>query len=223
LTPEATRRDALADEEGRRTLLMRGTKFCVLLAAWFGTLFYFLGGDLIGLWLGPDYAESAMLLNVLALGICLNIAMSMGGPTLLAMAKHRYSAYMIIFQAVANVGLSLWLVWDYGLLGVALGTTIPRVITNILVYPWIVCRLNGVDVRRFAGQAWVPALAGSAPCALVAWGLQQWGWLNWPVLFVKGGVITGAFAVALWVVALSRSERQALQARALAMGAAVWR
>ena len=207
LVPEATRRNALADDEGRRALLIRGTRFCVLLAAWFATLFVFLGRDFITLWLGPNYVYSSTLLNVLGLGVCLSIAMSMGPPTLLAMAKHRYSAYVIIFQAVANVGLSLLLVRDYGLMGVALGTTIPRVITGAFVYPWMVCRLNGVGLGRFYGRGYVPVLAASVHCALTAALLQMWDVLNWPVLFLKGGLITAAYGIVLWFVALSRTER----------------
>ena len=93
-------------------------------------------------------------------------------------------------EGVLNLGLSLWLVRHYGIVGVALGTLGAMSLMRLLVQPVWVCRLSDVQLGVYlktagsalgkalvaAGIAWVacswairpayPSLAGSAVAAL---------------------------------------------------------
>ncbi len=52
-------------------------------------------------------------------------------------------------KALANLILSIVLVRSYGLLGVALGTGIPLVVTQLVFVSRIVCHLTGVGTLRY--------------------------------------------------------------------------
>ena len=207
ITPEATRRNALADDEGRRRLLLRGTRICVILAVTLGTLFFALGRSFIIRYVGPEHADAVVILYVLGAGVTAGIAMGMTGPILVSMAKHRSMAYVGLCKAVVNLALSLLLVRRYGILGVAIGTVVPGLISSIIISPILVCRGSKTKLRQLLAEGFGPVLIASVPGFLLGWTLTFWTTISWPVLFIKGGLIVTAFAVVGWFVALSSTER----------------
>jgi hypothetical protein len=52
-------------------------------------------------------------------------------------------------EAVANLGLSLVLGRRYGMVGVALGTTVPITINTLFLIPAYVCRISRIDYLEY--------------------------------------------------------------------------
>lgn len=152
------------DERARlQQLLVEATRAvaCVflpciaLLAAW--------GDQLLRLWVGAEFTSSYATLVVLTTGVLAIAIQGTAGQVLLALDRHRLMASIAGVEALCNLGLSIVLGLRFGIVGVALGTAIPTVITAFGITLPYACRLVGASytslMRRLAGPA---AIAGGA-------------------------------------------------------------
>ena len=70
---------------------------------------------------------------------------------------------MAVVEGMANVILSLALIRPLGIVGDALGTTIPLLFTSLVFLPLYTCRVVQVPVKTFLRQAYLFPLALCAP------------------------------------------------------------
>lgn len=106
------------------------------------------GSPFISLWMGPEYSGAYTVMVILTIPTVLYIALQPALALMFGLGAVGPLAKVSILEALANLGLSLLLVWSYGLVGVALGTAIPLTFfsTFLLVYS---CRLLETPVRTF--------------------------------------------------------------------------
>jgi len=52
-------------------------------------------------------------------------------------------------EGIANLALSIYLAPRLGLIGVALGTTIPMLVTKLVIQPWYTLRIIGIPVKDY--------------------------------------------------------------------------
>ena len=81
---------------------------------------------------------------------------------LLGTGQVKFDAAISLGSAILNLTLSLVLVWQLGIIGVALGTLIPATICNLFVSVPYTCRLCGLPVHRLYIAVFVPLLALAA-------------------------------------------------------------
>lgn len=151
LTPTASDMGARDDQTAIKEMLVISTKYLLLLALPVACVFFVLGDIFISLWMGNAYASSAPLLMILTVAVLAHLLEMPAHTVLLGVGKHKVVALFTLAQAVANIVLSLLLVRPYGLLGVALGTTIPIVCFTavaIVVYFRHYLRLSLADYLR---------------------------------------------------------------------------
>ncbi|MEX2156212.1 MAG: oligosaccharide flippase family protein [Gemmatimonadales bacterium] len=170
------------------------------------------GPTFIGLWMGPAYAAPAgAILQVLALGLCCFASWHMLTPTLIGLNLHRTLVPAYLGEAASNIALSIVLGLTFGVIGVAWGTTIPRLVLSLAVGPWIARRLLQVPVRAFAVHAWARPFASMIPFALTSLLVDiAWPASNLIVFFVQVALLLPLAAAGAWVVGLERSERALL-------------
>jgi O-antigen/teichoic acid export membrane protein len=88
-----------------------------------------------------EYLVSAQIFNIYLLVICSRILL----PQVVIYAKHRNSLLMLVsaFEFAINIGLSLYLMKDYGLYGIAFATVIAYFIQKIIlvVYNFLVLKI----------------------------------------------------------------------------------
>jgi O-antigen/teichoic acid export membrane protein len=122
---------------------------------------YINGHELIRLWLGPGFETSVILMWILLAG---RVAMYIQQPSnvlLIACGQHRVLAVLTLGEGLANVALSIYLAPTYGLIGVALGTTIPMLVSKILVQPRYVSRTLALGLFRYLALAFGRALVAN--------------------------------------------------------------
>lgn len=108
------------------------------------------GNDFIGIWMGAEYgARSVWVLRILVVGYMFSYAQWVAYGVLVGTSKHRFLAYVMSLEAVANLGLSVLWARKYGIEGVALGTTIPLVLVNIFVVPVYTCHVMHLSLIRY--------------------------------------------------------------------------
>jgi O-antigen/teichoic acid export membrane protein len=116
------------------------TKINTLLAGYCAWMLVLLGGHFIHRWMGPEYSDAYVVLCVLALGFAAHLTFNPLSNAMFAIGKPRYIAVLDIIESLANVALSLVLVRYYGILGVAIGTTVPLVLFAFSARPITACK-----------------------------------------------------------------------------------
>jgi O-antigen/teichoic acid export membrane protein len=128
--------------------------------------------DLVTLWIGPSHREAALPLMILAGAFACASPQRPGVSLLFASGQHRIYAFSHLAEGAANLALSLALVGRLGLVGVALGTAIPMLVSKLLIQPFIVARVSPLGVGEYYAM-----FARAAGVAAVPLGLF-WYWLR---------------------------------------------
>lgn len=166
-----------------------------------------LASPLLTAWIGPGFAETALILQIIAVVVIVRVGCSMASVVLKGAGLHRRLVAMVGAMAVANLALSIVLVKPLGLVGIAVGTLVPVSAMSLLGYIPAACRRVGISVSRMLYEgvwpaAWPAVLAGALlyvtrqhlPVTLVSVALQL--------------ALGGTFYIALFMVAIGGEERR---------------
>jgi O-antigen/teichoic acid export membrane protein len=137
LMPAVSSMHAQEDSKGIGDLLTAGAKFTLILALPAAVVFVLLGDRFIELWIGKDNQQSALLLSILTVGIVAHLCEMAVTTVLIGTGRAYIVARWVIAQSVVNLILSLILIKQMGLVGVALGTSISMVgfaVVSIPIY-----------------------------------------------------------------------------------------
>jgi O-antigen/teichoic acid export membrane protein len=172
------------------------------------------GASFIGIWMGPAYAGPAgAVLTVLALPVWALAGFHVATATMIGINQHRGLIPIFVCEAFMNVLLSIALVRYLGIVGVAWGMALPRLIVSLFVGPLYIRRHARVPLRAYWTQTLLRPAVGMIPFALVTWATEMW----WPASNIWGffGQVLTALPVAAlgaWFVILTSRERHTLGA-----------
>ena len=213
MTPRASALDGLGARQELEQVLLKAGAVSSLVTLPITITFILRGGAFIGLWMGPGYAAtSGRILVILAVALSLAAGRQVVASTVIGVNRHREMVPFYIAEALINVGLSVYWIRSLGLVGVALGTTVPNLVTTLLVTPWMVRRVMGTPLRTIWREMWLRPIAAMVPFAAATWAVEH----RWPAhglaSFFAGVVLTLPVAAAgAWLVALTADERRALR------------
>jgi O-antigen/teichoic acid export membrane protein len=199
LTPAVSALEAHGDYAAIRQLFLERTRHVLwlILPLQIGLLVQ--GKLFLSLWMGPEYAVSSYpVLVILAVTLPLTLSQSISARILYGIGRLRWYARATMVEALANLLLSVLLVRHFGIEGVALGTTLPHTVFNLIVAV-AVCRLLHTGLSRYLRHAWLWPLAAAALLAVAWWGLDSWlapG--SWLVMGILGACcLTGYVMLAI--------------------------
>jgi len=166
------------------------------------------------LWVGAHNYGGAALTLAFAAILFYRVMMQSAAIVVIGTGRIRGVVAMSVVEAALNLGLSLWWVGRYGLIGVAAGTAVAGALTSGWYVPRVVCRALRLRASDFLwhGIARPAICAAPAILAAVAWrdaGLTA----TWLGLAVSVAIVAGAYGFAFLFVGLDRSERDLLYAR----------
>jgi len=120
-----------------------------------------------------------------------------------------------LVEGLANLGLSIVLLRRYGVIGVAIGTLIPQLCSNLLFLPGHLCRVLGVRVRTYIRQAYLAPLLLCAPLiAVLLWLRAVFPARNYRELFVQTVVGALVYGIGLtWFLLTQEQMGRQLRAR----------
>lgn len=159
MTPIFARSFAERDHERLREQFLSASRVGALLGCCAGGACIVFGRPFIELWMGPAYLDAYIPLVLLVFAMTIDAMQIPTVNALFAVAKHKFFAWMTAVDGVVNVLLSILLVRWYGMIGVALGTAIPMIITKLIVQPWYVTRALDISLGVYVRSVLVPALA----------------------------------------------------------------
>jgi O-antigen/teichoic acid export membrane protein len=129
------------ESEALREEFLRATRFSMLLSLFVGGLLILDGRMLIRLWVGPAYLTSYSVLVVLTVGYIVMYGQIPTPLIIFARARHhRALSWWTLVEGIANLALSILWAKRFGLLGVAMGTTVPLLVSKLIIQPWYVLR-----------------------------------------------------------------------------------
>jgi len=134
------------------------SKLTAILSVFLGGSIALYGRAFILRWMGTPYLDAFAVLAILLFGLFFHTLLEPSVTLLYGLSKHRFYAIAAATEGVCNLILSIILVRRFGLIGVALGTTIPLVINSVFIIPLYTNRVLGLATSTYA-RAIVPAIA----------------------------------------------------------------
>jgi O-antigen/teichoic acid export membrane protein len=107
------------------------------------------GHYFISLWMGENYTDAYPPLIIVAIASSIGLTSMPLVLYLNAIAKHRYYAITTLIESLFNIGLSIFLVQEYGMIGVAFGTAIPAIISKLFFLIPYSYKKAGIPLRLF--------------------------------------------------------------------------
>lgn len=173
-TPLFSHFDARQDQEQLQRTLIRANSYSTLVVMPITLILIVSGKSIIRVWVGPNYLAAYTVLVILAVASALYLAQAGSTKVLYGMAKHKFLAYMLLAEGIANLGLSIFLLRRMGINGVAWGTAIPLAINSLLALPTYTCRTVKLGQFRYFCHAHLyPALV-SLPFFGALWVTEHW-------------------------------------------------
>lgn len=148
LVPMYARQQAEGDSAALAKSHLFTTKLTSMVAILGGGAMIVFGEPFIHLWMGSQYADAYPSLVVLAIGTTIFMTQQPAVAMIYGLGVVGTLAKVSIFEAVANIALSIFLVRDYGILGVALGTAIPMLFLSFYVM-YFSTRLAGINFMSY--------------------------------------------------------------------------
>jgi O-antigen/teichoic acid export membrane protein len=187
------------------------TKINVFIATFTGLLLILFGKNFIYRWVGSNYSVSYAILVILAVPVTFALIQSAVFPLLYGISKHKFIAYVNILEGVFNLVLSILLVKRFGIIGVAIGTAIPMVITKIFIQPVYVTRILKIPLSAYANVVLRPFIL-TLFVFLVPWSvILHFLRPDYKNLMFFGSIQLVIFLVALIFYGFSNTEKDYLK------------
>lgn len=165
-TPAASTYDAAGDTSSLRALYYNGTRATMAVSLPILITLIVRGDNFIGVWMGPQYSRtSGTVLAILAIALVFSLQNTPATSIAFGIEKHKTIAMWAIGEAVANLTLSIVLARKIGIYGVAIGTLVPSLAVNLLLWPRYVSHLVGIHYREVFLKVWGPVFLCAVPFA----------------------------------------------------------
>lgn len=206
-----------AGVESLRRLFVKSTRLTCLMGMAMGIWLAMEGRQVITFWVGPQYLSSVRVLLILLLGHVIATSQSSSVSLLLARGRNRPLAWWTLAEGIANLVLSILWAREYGIEGVAWGTTLPMVVTRLILQPIYTLKFMEIPFSTYFREALARPLGvlalGFAVIRVTATAPNA-GLLSF--LFHAGvhGIVLAAL---VYVVGLHKAERRQFSERLVAM------
>lgn len=151
-----------AQKDGQLKVLFQKSLFISSVLS-FGALvmtFYF-GGDIINFWVGDEFKSSHIILLIISSSFCFSLAQRPSIPLLYALNKHKFFGIANLVEGLLNFTISLLLVKKYGLVGIAIGTSVAVFISTVLIQPIYLTKIFAISMKEYIAPMLIPlAMAG---------------------------------------------------------------
>lgn len=177
--PSASHLKVDGDIRSLRGLILNGAQTGAFIALPLALVFGILGGSLLRLWMGPGYAELAVL-PILAVGHFFAHFQVGTFYALMGMNQHgRASLTVLGFSIMSLVGTFLLIKYSQlGLFGVGLSTGLAVAIPYLTVIPRLVAATVDVPPLRYLRETLQTPILLCLPFAFCLVGARQWGGPN---------------------------------------------
>jgi O-antigen/teichoic acid export membrane protein len=123
--------------------------------------------------MGPQYSRtSGTVLALLATALLFSLPNTPASSIAFGVEKHKRVALWAVGEGIANLALSISLACFFGLYGVAIGTLVPSLAVNLILWPRYVTQLVGIGYREVFLKVWGPVFLSAVPFAVVSYAVD---------------------------------------------------
>ncbi|MFC1864251.1 flippase [Chloroflexota bacterium] len=137
----------VSSREALRTLAKKSAKYLFILGLPIAIGTILLADRIIPLFYGEGFSNSIIALQILSLYLPLRFINHVTAYTLASINKQPLAALVTVTAAAANVGLNLFLIAQYSLMGAAIATVMTEVIGFILRYYFVAKHFHRLELR----------------------------------------------------------------------------
>lgn len=213
--PAATALDARNDVAGLQRLYLTGSRLLTLLVLSVALIATVWADDFYSTWVGAKYLDDSLyhsvplLFRILLIGTVCAAMQGIGSKVLLGRRKIGGLAKLFICEGFLNLTISLLLIHQYGLLGVALGTMLPAIVFQGILHPIMVCRELGLSFSVYSRNILWPAIRVGVVLAPLLIFVHHFTTSPGPLVLLLVGVgSTLLAAIVISVLGLTMSDRQ---------------
>lgn len=161
LMPKMSALDAVGDKSAITAAYVKYSRLTFIIVA--PICFYLIisGGDFIALWMGEKFrVVTGNVLTILTISYFFFLVQrGVAYPIFMGTSKMRFLSTLMIATAVANLLLSIWWGLEFGIYGVAWGTTIPNLISVIGII-WFMNKNYDVSILSYIRKSFlIPFIA----------------------------------------------------------------
>lgn len=211
IKPMTTLLETMDEGEKVRQLFLMSTKYSTMIALPAAVSFVLFGEEALRAWMGAGYGgEGGVLLAIMAVPQMLRVTQIAGYYVVTGLGKHRYFGVSILVQAVTGLALAFVLAKTagLGLVGVAIGVSVPELIGCGFFIPRYCCATLGLRVRDELTHSVAPALVSTVPVLLYLFAAHHWIPIEGRLAFVLVFAVAGAiWTASVWFLGLKAAER----------------
>lgn len=214
MLPVMSELDGQARHDELRRFFLRATKLTSAFTLLIASILVLDSRLLLRVWVGEEFVSTYTLVLILLVGYVLELAQRPSIVALISLGRHRALGSWTLGEGVANLILSVYLGYRYGLIGVALGTTIPLLVVKLTLQPWYTLRMLGLTARTYIQNSLARPIMVCALFLVCARALLK----MFPPSDILGlvGALTVQvmlFGLLTWVLGLSAYERSQIWQR----------
>jgi O-antigen/teichoic acid export membrane protein len=160
--PVATKMIALKDRDALQNIFLKWSKIAFFMTLTMTSYLILFGPKFIGWWIDSSFEEpSGIVLQILMCScIVLYPVRGVAFPIAMALKKPIIPTIAFLISGVINLILSILLVRDYGLVGIALGTAIPNVLFAICLLKYVCIELKMTVIKYLQYVVIKPLICG---------------------------------------------------------------
>jgi O-antigen/teichoic acid export membrane protein len=208
--------DASGSQQRSQDIVRYGTLAALVVGIPVVGVLIAVGPGIVHAWVGDGFSSSAVPLALLAAGLAFNVPLRFLVLWSIGAGRHRTVALVASLDTVLSIGLSLALVFPFGVNGVALASLITFTGSNLLLLPWLIARDLELDPWRDYYRPLALALALVAPATIaVRMGLDGLPDTGTVVVLVAALAWTLVHVSLLSAALVPRSAWRELRTRAL--------
>jgi len=212
LFPAYVEMESKGELERQRAILFKGTKYKAFVFIPFVLITIIFAKPFIKCWMGDIFLAGVVPAQILIAFWLFNSILDIGAGMLTAKGYVKTIFKIVFINAVANLGLSLILVRYFGIIGVALGTTIPMVFISFPLFIWQILKTFKITFAEYFNSSIKDSLVVFAVAGVLAFIIRRALPVDrlWLVVFEMGAayVIT-MFAAYTWL--LSENEQSEIR------------
>jgi O-antigen/teichoic acid export membrane protein len=155
LTPVITELSLKDDKRFVNDVVLSSTKYAISIAVPSILFLIMLGDNLLEVWMGKGFVNKELIM-ILAIGHLFTISHLTLVNVLIALNEHGKVAITNIIAGLFAVGISYYLMsnTELGILGAAIGISIPLILADAVILPTIALRILKIPFREFVSKTW---------------------------------------------------------------------
>ncbi|MBU0985409.1 MAG: oligosaccharide flippase family protein [candidate division Zixibacteria bacterium] len=207
LTSAISQLESEGNMDAVRRLYFKGLRYTSYLSFFMAVGVILYARPFVALWLQPEYAGAAPVMQILAVSGAFFIPQIVGNSVLFGISRHHHLLRVLVLEAALKLVLSLILIGPYGLQGMAIAAAVPQFLLYVSLYPILIAReleVSPVIILLASIRSGFAAMFVALPMAVA---LRVWLPPETWLMFSLNIVLVGLPALAVGYFVLDPADR----------------